>query len=86
MLPRFDLSIAGTFGYTPEVTKRLIDIDDDLLERARPATGATTMKDTVNAALRHIVESELRLRHLRRLQNLDGMDLADDAIMAGARR
>jgi len=44
------------------------------------------MKDTVNAALRHIVESELRLRHLRRLQNLDGMDLADDAIMAGARR
>ena len=68
------------------MTKRLIDIDDDLLERARSATGATTMKDTVNAALRHIVESELRLRHLRRLQNLDGMDLADDAIMAGARR
>lgn len=68
------------------MTKRLIDIDDDLLERARSATGATTMKETVNAALRHIVESELRLRHVRRLQDLDGMDLADDDIMAGAWR
>jgi Arc/MetJ family transcription regulator len=33
------------------VTKRLIDVDDDLLDRARAALGTATMKDTVNTAL-----------------------------------
>ncbi len=68
------------------MTKRLVDIDDELLERARDVTGAATMKETVNASLRYIVEAELRLRHVKRLQDLDGLDLADDAIMAGAWR
>lgn len=44
------------------------------------------MKETVNVSLRYIVEAELRLRHVKRLQDLDGLDLADDAIMAGAWR
>ncbi len=68
------------------VTKRLIDIDDALLEQARQVTGAATMKDTVNAALRHTVEAELRLRHVRRLADLDGTDLADEGVMAAAWR
>ena len=68
------------------VTKRLIDIDDALLERARLITGAATMKETVNVALRNTVEAELRLRHARRLADLDGTDLADDGIMAAAWR
>jgi Arc/MetJ family transcription regulator len=33
------------------MTKRLIDVDDDLLDRARQVLGTGTMKDTVNAAL-----------------------------------
>jgi Arc/MetJ family transcription regulator len=33
------------------VTKRLIDVDDDVLERARTVFGTRTLKDTVNAAL-----------------------------------
>jgi Arc/MetJ family transcription regulator len=33
------------------VTKRLIDVDDNLLERARAVFGTQTLKDTVNAAL-----------------------------------
>ena len=68
------------------MTKRLVDIDDDLLDKARRATGTATINETVNAALRHIVESELRLRHVKRLQDLDGLDLADDAVMADAWR
>ena len=68
------------------MTKRLIDIDDALLERARRITGAKTMKETVNVALRNTVEAELRLRHTRRLADLDGTDLADDGIMAAAWR
>lgn len=72
--------------YYAFVTKRLIDIDDALLEQARIVTGAATMKETVNAALRHTVEAELRLRHAQRLANLDGIDLADDEIMDAAWR
>ncbi|MDE0065625.1 MAG: type II toxin-antitoxin system VapB family antitoxin [Acidimicrobiaceae bacterium] len=68
------------------MTKRLIDIDDDILAEARAVTGAATMKETINIALRHIVETELRLRHVKRLQDLDGMDLADSQIMAAAWR
>ena len=68
------------------MTKRLIDIDDALLERAREVTGATTMKETVNSALLHTVKADLRLRHAQRLANLDGTDLADDDIMAAAWR
>jgi Arc/MetJ family transcription regulator len=36
------------------MTKRLVDIDDDLLEVARAYLGTTTLKETVNEALREI--------------------------------
>ena len=68
------------------MTKRLVDVDDDLLERARELLGAATMKETVNAALGEVVAAELRRRHLRRLVSGEGLDLADDEVMAGAWR
>lgn len=34
------------------MTKRLIDIDDDALDAARQTLGTSTMRDTVNEALR----------------------------------
>ncbi|MFV0308688.1 MAG: type II toxin-antitoxin system VapB family antitoxin [Desertimonas sp.] len=34
------------------MTKRLIDVDDDALDAARARLGTTTIKDTVNEALR----------------------------------
>ena len=34
------------------MTKRLIDVDDDALGAARAELGTTTIKDTVNEALR----------------------------------
>ena len=75
-----DLDILGY------VTKRLVDIDDELLEQARLIIGASTMKDTVNAALRNAVDSELRLRHARRIADRRGTDIADDEVMSGAWR
>lgn len=73
-------------GYTACVTKRLVDIDDDLLAEARVLTGAATMKEAVNAALQQVIDSELRGRHLRRLEAGEGIDLADDEVMRGAWR
>jgi Arc/MetJ family transcription regulator len=34
------------------VTKRLIDVDDEALDAARAQLGTSTIKDTVNEALR----------------------------------
>ena len=68
------------------MTKRLVDIDDDLLDRARTLIGAATIKEAVNTSLRELINAELRRRHLRRLVAADGMDLRDDRIMSGAWR
>lgn len=68
------------------MTKRLVDIDDDLLAEARVLTGAATMKETVNAALQQVIDSELRRRHLWRLESGEGTDLADEEVMRDAWR
>jgi len=68
------------------VTKRLVDIDDDLLAEVRVLTGAVTMKEAVNAALQQVIDTELRRRHLQRLEAGKGTDLADEEVMRGARR
>lgn len=46
------------------MTKRSIDIDDDLLERARAYFKTTTIKDTVNEALREIAAYPARLAEI----------------------
>jgi Arc/MetJ family transcription regulator len=42
------------------MTKRLVDIDDEVLENARLALGTTTLKDTVNESLRATVQASRR--------------------------
>ena len=42
------------------MTKRLIDIDDDILEQARLVLGTTTLKDTVNESLREAIRAARR--------------------------
>ena len=42
------------------MTKRLIDVDDDVLEEARRLLGTTTLKDTVNRSLQQTVTAERR--------------------------
>lgn len=68
------------------MTKRLVDIDDQLLEEAAQALGAATMKETVNRSLEEVVLTARRRRHADRLEGMDGLDLADAEIMAGAWR
>jgi Arc/MetJ family transcription regulator len=40
--------------YTSDVTKHLVDIDDETLGAARAELGTATLKDTVNEALRRV--------------------------------
>ena len=57
------------------MTKHLVEIDDQLLERARASAGTTTLKATVEAALRALSEHALVLKHVRRLRGKKSLDL-----------
>ena len=56
------------------VTKRLIDIDDALLERARQALGADSMSATVRQALERVSEADPGDAYLDVLASLPDLD------------
>jgi Arc/MetJ family transcription regulator len=70
------------------MVKRLVDIEDSLLEQARDALGTSTIKETVAAALRQAVRSSQRRARLddRALQRFSSAaaDLGDENVMAAA--
>jgi Arc/MetJ family transcription regulator len=72
------------------MTKRLIDVDDDMLEAARLVLGTDTIKDTVNSALRASVQAAERRQRvdvaaLKRFAEAS-RDLLDEDVMADAWR
>lgn len=66
------------------MTKRLIEIDDELLALAREFADAETIKGTVEEALRKLIRIESTLKHIREL----GETLEPNAVelLAEARR
>ena len=72
------------------MTKRLVDIDDVTLDRAKLILGTDTIKDTVNAALRETVRAAERRQHVDRdaVKRFAAAtrDLADDDVMREAWR
>lgn len=63
-----------------------IDLDQGLLARAAEVLGTKTKKDTVNEALRRVVQDQLRRDHVDELAGGALPDLADPEIMAAAWR
>jgi len=59
------------------VTKRLIDLDDELLARAQRELGTTGVSDTVRAALRHAASAAARARQVAWLREGGQETLAD---------
>ena len=55
--------------YTREVTKHLVDIDDDTLGAARAELGTATLNETVNEALRRVAST----RDARVSRSLDAL-------------
>ena len=68
------------------MVKRLVDIDDQALDRARRVLGTGTMKDTVNRALQEVIDLDRRRRFLDRIVASDGLDLDDGEFMDDAWR
>ena len=57
------------------MTKRLVEIDDHLLARARNVAGTDTIRATVETALRRLVDQDTALRHVARLREPGVLDL-----------
>ncbi|MGS2807224.1 DUF2191 domain-containing protein [Nocardia sp. MW-W600-9] len=59
------------------MTKRLIEIDDELLESAQDALGTSGVSDTVRAALNSAVVARARAREVEWLINGGLAEMAD---------
>jgi Arc/MetJ family transcription regulator len=68
------------------MSKRLVEIDDELLDKATRILGASTMKEAVNRALEEVVLADRRRRHAERLAKMEGLDLDKPRVMSGAWR
>jgi Arc/MetJ family transcription regulator len=68
------------------MSKRLVDIDDQLLAEASTVLGASTMKEAVNRSLETVVLAARRRRHAERLSTMHGLDLDKPKVMSGAWR
>jgi len=77
-----DIHIAR-IRYPEDMTKRLIEVDDDKLAEVRSLLGTTTMKATVDAALEEVLALERRRRALLAEHGIGG-SLADPALRQGA--
>jgi Arc/MetJ family transcription regulator len=59
------------------MTKRLIDVDDDKLDRVRTLLGTGTLKATVDAAFDEVLALDQRRRALLAERRIDPAELAD---------
>jgi Arc/MetJ family transcription regulator len=66
--------------------RTLVEIDPELLDAAKSFLGTTTIKDTIDRALREIVRTQVTGEHLRDMHTLEGLDLDDPEVMAHAWR
>ena len=66
--------------------KTSVDIDEVLLDEVRNLLGTSKIKQTVDTALRETLRSEARRQEVRTLAAMNGLDLADEAVMANAWR
>jgi len=68
------------------VRKTSVAVDEQLLEEVRVVLGATTVRETIDAALREVLRGRARQQEVAALAAMDGMDLDDDALMANVWR
>lgn len=72
----------GLLGYTQTMRRTTLDIDEDMLARAREILGTHGIKDTVDAALRETVRRQAGVRLMGWLA--ENEDLRNSDIMEGA--
>jgi Arc/MetJ family transcription regulator len=66
------------------MSRTVIDLDDDLVQRASEVLGTSSKKATVDQALRRVVVAQMRRSHIERFTSGDNPDLNDPALMDAA--
>lgn len=66
--------------------KTTLEIDDELFEHARAVLGTRGLKATVQRAFEEVLALEARRRAIEQLRQMDGLDLDQPDVMAGAWR
>ncbi len=66
--------------------KTSVEIDDKLIEQVRVLLGTSSIKETIDSALREILRREARRQEIEALVNMDGLELSDENVMASAWR
>jgi Arc/MetJ family transcription regulator len=64
------------------MARTVIDLDDDLVAEVAKALGTATKKDTVNTALREVLENRRRALALTRLREATSDGAFDLALLA----
>jgi Arc/MetJ family transcription regulator len=64
------------------MSRTVIDLDDDLVAEVARALGTRTKKDTVNSALREVLENRRRAMALTRLREATADGAFDLALLA----
>ena len=70
----------------PVMRKTSVEIDDRLITQARQVLGTSSIKETIDSALREIVRAEARRQEVQALSAMDELDLANENVMAKAWR
>lgn len=68
------------------IRKTSVEINEDLLAAVQRVLATSTIKDTIEAAFREVLQVEARREEVEALSTMQGMDLADDEIMSRAWR
>ena len=66
--------------------KTSVEIDDKLIDQVRVLLGTSSIKETIDSALREILRREARRQEIEALVNMDGLELSDENVMASAWR
>ncbi len=66
--------------------KTSVEIDDGLIEQVRALLGTSSIKETIDSALREVLRREARRQEIEALATMDGLELSNEQVMAGAWR
>lgn len=68
------------------IRKTTVEIDEGLYAKVRRALGTATLRETVEEAFLEVLRERARREEVEALTRMDGMELDDEEVMAGAWR
>ena len=66
--------------------KTSVVVDEELLAAVQAVLDTKTLKDTINSAFLEVLRAKAREEEVAALSTMNGMDLDDNEVMAGAWR